>query len=77
MVLAVLVAALIFIINHMGYIFIKPFKALKTVTWIPGFVNDGNFEKAACVALKMRFIKKRPESAAEMNAAMSEYFNGK
>ncbi|MFT3740811.1 MAG: hypothetical protein QM786_18835 [Breznakibacter sp.] len=61
----------------MGYIFIKPFPQLGIVTWVPGFINEYNFEKAKCVSLKMGFIKSEPQTIKEFNESMSLYFNGK
>ncbi len=60
----------------MGYVFIKPYSQLRTVTWILDFVNESNFEKAKCVAMKMRFLKTEPKTVGECNSAMALYFTG-
>jgi|GEM_PF-1250351 len=61
----------------MGYVFMKPYSQLSIVTWIPGFINDSNFEKAKCVSQKMRFVKTDPQSVKELNDALAKYFKGR
>jgi hypothetical protein len=62
-----------------GIIFLKPINELSKVTWIEGFINDHNFEKAIGIAKRMRWIKKGEviETPAELNKRMSELFPGK
>ena len=40
-----------------GYIFLKPLKKFTRITWVKGFIDDSNYEKAKAVALKRKWIK--------------------
>jgi hypothetical protein len=40
-----------------GYIFLKPLKKLSKITWVTGFIDASNFEKAKAVAEKRGWIK--------------------
>lgn len=40
-----------------GYIFLKPLDKLSRVTWVKGFIDESNFERAKTIALKRGWIK--------------------
>lgn len=40
-----------------GYIFLKPIENLSHVTWIDGFIDESNFERARKIAVKRKWIK--------------------
>ena len=49
-----------------GYVFLKPLKSLSKVTWIRGFIDESNFERARAVALKRGWIKEGECTTPEM-----------
>ncbi len=60
-----------------GYVFLRPLDELHTVTWMDGFINEANFERARDVAEKMRWIKKGDvKNAAELNKQLAIRFDG-
>lgn len=61
----------------MGYVYIKPLQQLRTVTWIPGFINESNIHEALCVAHRMKFVESDTLGVDSFNIKMSERFNGK
>lgn len=60
-----------------GYVFLAPVARLDKVTWIPGHINETNFEQARAVALKMKWIRgEQGPTARELDRRMQEVFPG-
>lgn len=57
-----------------GYIFLKPLNKLSRVTWVNGFIDESNFERAKTIALKRGWIKpqecKTPQELDEKFAVL-------
>lgn len=64
-----------------GYVFLKPLNELSKVTWIPGFIDDSNFEKAKAILLKKiknaedRIEVENCKSPEELDRVMSKAMN--
>ena len=48
-----------------GYVFLKPVSALGKITWIRGFIDNSNFEKARAISLSRGWITPEECSTAE------------
>lgn len=61
-----------------GYVFLKPLSELSKVSWIPGFIDDSNFEKAKAILLKKiskaedRLEVEKCKTPEELDGVMSE-----
>ncbi len=57
-----------------GYIFLKPLDRLSRITWVNGFIDESNFERAKTIALKRGWIKpqecKTPQELDEKFAVL-------
>jgi hypothetical protein len=59
-----------------GYVFMKPVKDLRKVTWVHGFIGESNFEKTRAIALKRGWIgEDECMTPEEMDNKMAEIFS--
>ena len=61
-----------------GYVFTKPLGDMSKVTWVEGFIDESNFERARAVALKGRWAKEGEcETPLDLDSRMAQVFDGR
>jgi len=62
----------------LGYVFLKPVRLLSRITWVKGFIEESNFERARAAALKRGWIKEDEcKTPAELDGKMAQIFEGR